>query len=182
MPTNANEPPGVAEIAARVEAITPGEWTFFPDDFHRDDIRVCNSEDGKCIGCLLLVGNYNYEKDEWTEETIKQAEANAVFVAHAPADIRYLLSERDDWRTRALAAEGALENYVPVRVRIAPEWQGNYAYDWDETLLLVGTRLENGKRQYQVSGRYGDTWIDAVYLMLDVRLAANADTEPTGGE
>lgn len=55
---------------------------------------------------------------------------------------------------------------ITVAVKIAPEWQGNYAYDFDETLVIVDNEYQDGELFYQVVGRFGRGWIEASHLRL----------------
>lgn len=53
-----------------------------------------------------------------------------------------------------------------VVVTIVPEWQGNYGYDFDEELVIIGNEYRDEKRFYQVLGRVGSCWIEAEQLQL----------------
>jgi len=62
-------------------AHTPGPWEAVTED--DIDVRVCRVIDGKCVCCVALMGDYNYDSGEWTPETVEEWKANAHLIAVA---------------------------------------------------------------------------------------------------
>lgn len=80
---------------------THGKWQASYDDDIKDDVRVCQVENGECVCCLALMGNYDYDLGEWHYGDIAEWRANADFIAAA----------REGWPEaikRAIKAEQAL--------------------------------------------------------------------------
>ena len=64
---------------------THGKWQASYDDDIKDDVRVCQVENGECVCCLALMGNYDYDLGEWRYGDIVEWRANADFIAAARA-------------------------------------------------------------------------------------------------
>lgn len=62
---------------------THGKWQASYDDDIKDDVRVCQVENGECVCCLALMGNYDYDLGEWHYGDIAEWRANADFIAAA---------------------------------------------------------------------------------------------------
>jgi hypothetical protein len=58
---------------------TPGPWEATSE--FDEDVRVCQIENEECVCCLALMGDYNWEKEEWKEGSIKQWNKDAEFIA-----------------------------------------------------------------------------------------------------
>lgn len=81
---------------------TPGSWEATSES--DEDIRVCQTENEECVCCLALMGDYNWEKEEWKEGSIKQWNKDAEFIA----------ASREGWPhaiERAIKAEAEVERY-----------------------------------------------------------------------
>lgn len=79
---------------------TPGPWEATSES--DEDVRVCQIENEECVCCLALMGDYNWEKEEWKEGSIKQWNKDAEFIA----------ASREGWPEaieRAIKAEDEVE-------------------------------------------------------------------------
>jgi len=80
--------PSIEEIRARWAAATPGPWRHWYDESVEDDVRVCFSRDGvACEWCIALA---SFE-GEAPATSVSRWRADAVFIAHAPSDVAWLL-------------------------------------------------------------------------------------------
>lgn len=78
---------------------TSGPWEATSES--DEDVRVCQIENEECVCCLALMGDYNWEKEEWKEGSIKQWNKDAEFIA----------ASREGWPEaieRAIKAEAEL--------------------------------------------------------------------------
>ena len=63
---------------------TPGPWQVTHEpEVDETDIRVCRVVDGDCVCCVGLMGNYDYDNEQWTEETLREWFSNARLIAAA---------------------------------------------------------------------------------------------------
>lgn len=79
---------------------TPGPWEATSES--DEDVRVCQIENEECVCCLALMGDYNWETEEWKEGSIKQWNKDAEFIA----------ASREGWPhaiERAIKAEAEVE-------------------------------------------------------------------------
>lgn len=79
---------------------TAGPWEATSES--DEDVRVCQTENEECVCCLALMGDYNWEKEEWKEGSIKQWNKDAEFIA----------ASREGWPEaieRAINAEAEVE-------------------------------------------------------------------------
>jgi hypothetical protein len=79
---------------------TPGPWEATSES--DEDVRVCQIENEECVCCLALMGDYNWEKEEWKEGSKKQWNKDAEFIA----------ASREGWPhaiERAIKAEAEVE-------------------------------------------------------------------------
>lgn len=101
-----------AAIAARLKAATPGPW----------EASVSQDEDGHDIrmaDAIVSPGNHfsahfiEYDHGMYRgERGWKEANANADFIAHAPADVAYLLDALREARAETTAALRAMNQMV----------------------------------------------------------------------
>ena len=78
---------------------TPGPWEATSES--DEDVRVCQTENEECVCCLALMGDYNWEKEEWKEGSKKQWNKDAEFIAAAREGWPYAIE-------RAIKAEEEL--------------------------------------------------------------------------
>ncbi len=117
----------ISEITARCEAATTGPWAATGSGA---DIRVCHTEDGKCVCCLALMGKWD-ETGTPTKETSEQWEGDAAFIARAREDIPYLLSQLAECAKQVEMYKKAMEGLAEIctdrdaeieRLREAQRW------------------------------------------------------------
>lgn len=72
------------EIKARLAAATAGPWTIFGSELYEDEFAVMHSEGRNCVADGVL-------------------RRDAEFIAHARADIEWLIGELEQARNRAQA-------------------------------------------------------------------------------
>lgn len=95
------------EIAARAGAATPAPWRADYGVEMPDDVRVCQDDGrGHCICCLALMGDYDGEKGEWRNGSIKEWRADAEFIAHAREDVLWLVGQLRAARKEAADLRG----------------------------------------------------------------------------
>ena len=87
----------VAEIEARVNAATPGEWNR---DTHPQEPIIASRTEGETWYSIAPVCQVCY--GDWTE-------GDAEFIAAAPADIRYLLARVRELEAALAKADAVIE-------------------------------------------------------------------------
>jgi len=112
---------------------TPGPWEATSES--DEDVRVCQTENEECVCCLALMGDYNWEKEEWKEGSIKQWNKDAEFIA----------ASREGWPhaiERAIKAETEVERLKPIE-----EFADKNFKLWENAAYTMNAKLraENAK-------------------------------------
>ena len=95
----------LADIQARLDAATPGPWSYFVDKWHVHEIRT--NDDETIIGVSIFVAE------------------DAEFIANAPTDITYLLERVRMWRA---LAEDAIAEFDEVRSYVDDYFINKWGY------------------------------------------------------
>lgn len=83
----------LAQLEELARQATPGPW-ICDEDIPPENSRVCRAgPDGRCVACLILVGDYDYEKEEWAEGVPEQTRADGRFMAAAREAVPALIAE-----------------------------------------------------------------------------------------
>ena len=98
----------VLEVCNRV---TAGNWEASYDEDIPDDVRVCNIEEGRCVCCLALMGNYNREKEEWEQGDIEQWRNDAEFIALARTALPYWVKMAEELRKENIKLREELKKF-----------------------------------------------------------------------
>lgn len=118
-----------SEIAARLEAATPGEWKIINNSADGMDEMWCYWH---VVGPFQIPG--------------KEANADSIFVSHAPADVAYLLAEHARLRAALAAIAAAWEAIdradTPEAVNAA--YHAEHAVRLREALAVIEA-IESGR-------------------------------------
>jgi len=71
-------------------AHTPGPWEMTWDSDLESDVRVCRIDDGKCICCVALMGDYDHDQEGWAPETLIEWKDNARAIAAVPEMLEFI--------------------------------------------------------------------------------------------